>query len=133
MVGVVNTLLDLGLFLVLHDHLGILLANFVSTSAGMTFSFVVNGLFTFKAGRLTLRHALLFLATTGVVMWALQPIVIHLFLMVADGLGLDDSATVVLLVVKVGSIGVSFVANFAAYRYVVWPATVNGDAEVAAD
>jgi putative flippase GtrA len=112
-VGVVNTLLDLGLFLLLHDAFGIVLANFVSTSAGMTFSFVVNGLVTFKAGRLTLRHAALFLATTGVVMWALQPIFIHLLLQVFDDL----------LVVKVLSIGLSFVANFAAYKYVVWPAS----------
>jgi putative flippase GtrA len=115
-VGVVNTLLDLGLFLLLHDTLGIVLANFVSTSAGMTFSFVVNGLVTFGAGRLTLRHAVLFLATTGVVMWALQPVFIHLFLQVVDEL----------FVVKVLSIGVSFGANFAAYRYVVWPATTTG-------
>ena len=121
LVGVVNTALDLGLFLLLHDQLGIVLANFVSTSAGMTFSFVVNGLFTFGAGRLTLRHALLFLATTGVVMWLLQPLVIHGFLALGDAAGLDPDATGVLLLVKVGSIGVSFVANFAAYRYVVWP------------
>lgn len=100
--------------MLLEDDLGILLANFVSTSAGMTFSFVVNGLVTFRAGRLTLRHALLFLATTGVVMWALQPVVIHLLVDVIDEI----------LVVKVFSIGVSFVVNFLAYRYVVWPATV---------
>lgn len=89
-----------------------MLANFVSTSAGMTFSFVVNGLVTFGAGRLTLRHALLFLSTTGFVMWALQPVFIHLLLGVVDQV----------LVVKVLSIGLSFVANFLAYRYVVWPA-----------
>lgn len=121
--GVVNTALDLGLFLLLHDRLGIVGANFVSTSAGMTFSFVVNGLFTFGAGRLTLRHAALFLATTGVVMWALQPLVIHAFLALGDAIGLDPDATWVLLLVKVGSIGISFIANFAAYRYVVWPNT----------
>lgn len=101
------------LFLVLHDPLGLVLANFVSTSAGMTFSFVVNGLVTFRAGRLTVRHAALFLATTGTVMWVLQPLFIHLLLQVVDEL----------LVVKVASIGLSFVVNFAAYRYVVWPAT----------
>ncbi len=88
-----------------------MVANFVSTSAGMTFSFVVNGLVTFQAGRLTLRHALLFLATTGTVMWVLQPVVIHLLVGAVDQL----------VVVKVLSIGVSFVANFFAYRYVVWP------------
>lgn len=108
--GVINTLLDIGLFLLLHEPLGIVLANFVSTSAGMTFSFVVNGLFTFGAGRLTLRHAVLFLATTGAVMWVLQPVVIHLLLEVVEPL----------LVVKVLAIGVSFVANFAAYKFVVW-------------
>lgn len=121
LVGVANTALDLGLFLLLHDHLGIALANFVSTSAGMTFSFVVNGLFTFGAGRLTLRHALLFLATTGVVMWLLQPLVIHGFLALGNAVELDPDATDVLLLVKVASIGVSVIANFAAYRYVVWP------------
>ena len=89
----------------------------------MTFSFVVNGLFTFKAGRLTLRHAALFLATTGAVMWLLQPLVIHLLLAAGDGADLDPDSTLVLLGVKVVSIGVSFVANFAAYRYVVWPST----------
>ncbi len=88
-----------------------MLANFVSTSAGMTFSFVVNGLFTFSADRLTLRHALLFLATTGAVMWLFQPLVIHLLAMLIEPL----------VVVKVLSIGASFVANFLAYRYVVWP------------
>ncbi|WP_137292585.1 GtrA family protein [Nocardioides dongxiaopingii] len=115
-VGVVNTALDLGLFLLLHDRLGIVLANFVSTSAGMTFSFVVNGLFTFSAGRLTLRHALLFLASTGTVMWLFQPLVIHLLVDVVEPLP----------VVKVLSIAVSFVANFVAYRYVVWPTTEAG-------
>ena len=104
--GVVNTLLDLGLFLLLHGHLGIIAANFVSTSAGMTFSFVVNGLFTFRAGRLTLRHAALFLATTGAVMWLLQPAVIHLLLAAGEGAGLDPDSTLVLLGVKVVSIGV---------------------------
>lgn len=112
-VGVVNTLLDLGLFLLLEDDLGIVLANVVSTSAGMTFSFVVNGLLTFRAGRLTLRHALLFLSTTGAVLWLVQPLVIHALVGVVEPL----------VLVKLLSIGFSFVANFVAYRYVVWPAT----------
>ncbi len=124
MVGVVNTLLDLGLFLVLAPHLGIVVGNFCSSSAGMTFSFVVNGLFTFRAGRLTLRHALLFLATTGAVMWVLQPVFIHALLALAEEAGSGPTTTTVLLIVKVASIGLSFVANFAAYRFVVWPSSV---------
>ena len=108
----INTGIDTGLFMLLHDRLGILLANLVSTSAGMAFSFVVNGLFTFKAEKLTVRHAITFLATTGVTMWAVQPIAIHLLLHVVDQV----------LVAKLLSIGICFVLNFAAYRLVVWPA-----------
>ena len=120
LVGVVNTLIDVTLFLLLHAPLGITAANFVSTSTGMTFSFVVNGLFTFRADRLTLRHAALFLLTTGSVMWLLQPLVIHLGLAVADAIGLDHSAGWVVLLVKLGAVGVCFVANFLGYRHVVW-------------
>ncbi|MDP2772503.1 MAG: GtrA family protein [Nocardioides sp.] len=119
-VGVANTVIDIVLFMLLHDRIGILGANFVSTSAGMTFSFVVNGLFTFRAQRLTLRHAVLFLATTGTTMWLVQPLVIHGLLAALAGLGLAEDDLVV-LVVKVLAIGVSFVLNFAAYRWVVWP------------
>ena len=114
-VGVVNTLIDLGLFALLHDRLGITLANFVSTSAGMLFSFVVNGRFTFRDERLRLRDAVLFVATTGTTMWVLQPLVIHALVWV-----LGDRWV---LVAKLLAIAVSVVANFAAYRWVVWPGT----------
>lgn len=107
----VNTAIDTGLFLMLHDRLGILLANLVSTSAGMTFSFIVNGLFTFRAEKLTVRHAVTFLATTGLTMWAVQPVAIHLILGIVDQV----------LIAKLASIGICFVLNFAAYRLVVWP------------
>ncbi len=110
-VGVINTAIDTGLFLLLHDRLGILLANLVSTSAGMTFSFIVNGLFTFRTDKLTVRHAATFLATTGLTMWAVQPVAIHLLLTVVDEL----------LIAKLGSIAICFVLNFLAYRLVVWP------------
>ncbi len=110
-VGVVNTAIDFFLFLLFEPWWGIAVANFVSTSAGMTFSFLVNGRFTFRAQRPTLRSAALFLATTGTTMWVLQPVVIHLLLEVVDQIA----------VVKFLAIGVSFVVNFLAYRFVVWP------------
>ncbi|WP_188111178.1 GtrA family protein [Nocardioides antri] len=120
-VGVCNTAIDWGLFLLLHGHLGITLANFVSASAGMAFSFVVNGLFTFRAGRLTLRQGLLFVATTGTVMWVAQPLLIHGWLWVLEHL-LDD-ADLRLAAAKLASIACSLALNFAAYRLVVWPVT----------
>jgi putative flippase GtrA len=111
-VGVANTLIDLALFWVLQVPLGILAANFVSTSAGMAFSFVVNGRHTFGASRLTGQQALAFLATNGLTMWLLQPLVIG----VAHGL-----AGTPLLLAKTLALGVSVVTNFLVYRYVVWP------------
>jgi putative flippase GtrA len=50
-VGIMNTTIDVVLFWVLHAPLGIMAANFLSTSAGMTFSFLVNGRHTFGASR----------------------------------------------------------------------------------
>ncbi len=108
--------------MLLQPHWGTVPANFASTSAGMCVSFVANGLLTFGADRLTWRQAGLFLITTGAVMWLLQPVAITLGLHVADALGAAPQARTTLLVVKLGSIGVSLAANFLAYRYVVWPA-----------
>ncbi|UMG93854.1 GtrA family protein [Nocardioides sp. TF02-7] len=123
-VGLCNTAIDWALFLALHDRLGITLANLCSSSAGMAFSFVVNGLFTFRAGRLTLRQAGLFVLTTGAVMWVAQPLLIHGWLWLLDGLGpavaSDDWR---LGAAKLAAIACSLVLNFAAYRYVVWPVT----------
>jgi putative flippase GtrA len=109
-VGVVNTTLDLTLFLLLHHPVGVVAANLLSTSAGMAFSFVANGRFTF-AGRLTARSAALFLAATGITVWAVQPVVIESLLLVQDSAALA----------KLAAIAVSVTANYAAYRRVVWP------------
>ncbi len=119
-VGVCNTLIDLALFWVLHAPLGIVLANFVSTSAGMTFSFLVNGRHTFGAARVTLRQAVLFVASNGATMWVLQPLLIH---------AVHDVVSVPLMVAKVIALGGSVVANFLLYRYVVWPDRAAGPDE----
>jgi putative flippase GtrA len=111
-VGVINTSIDVALFALLHAPLGILAANFVSTSAGMTFSFLANGRFTFGARRVTLRHAALFLAANGGTMWVLQPSLI----IVAH-----DALAAPMMVAKLAGLAVSVVANFLLYRYVVWP------------
>ena len=110
-VGLCNTAIDLVLFWVLHAPLGILFANFLSTSAGMAFSFLVNGRHTFGAHRRTLGQAVLFVASNGVTMWLLQPLLIH---------AAYDVAAVPLMVAKVLALGGSVVGNFLLYRYVVW-------------
>ncbi len=110
-VGVANTAIDLVLFWVLQPSLGVLTANFLSTSAGMAFSFWMNGRHTFRSRRVTAQQALLFLATNGFTMWLLQPVVIG----IAHGL-----AGVPMPAAKVVALGGSVVANFLLYRYVVW-------------
>jgi putative flippase GtrA len=111
-VGIANTAIDIVLFWVLNAPLGILAANFVSTSAGMTFSFLANGRHTFGATRVTKRQAVLFLATNGFTMWLLQPLLI--------GTALHMFAAP-LIIAKVFALGASVVSNFLLYRYVVWP------------
>jgi len=111
-VGVCNTMIDLVLFWVLNAPLGIVVANVVSTSAGMVFSFLVNGRHTFGASGVTLRQAVLFVAANAATMWVLQPLLIH---------AVHDVATVPLMAAKVVALGGSVVANFLLYRYVVWP------------
>ncbi|WP_191907871.1 GtrA family protein [Nocardioides cynanchi] len=112
LVGLANTGIDVLLFWVLNAPLGIVLANFVSTSAGMTFSFLLNGRHTFGSSRVTVRQAVLFVAANGATMWVLQPVLIH---------ATHDLAAVPLMVAKVVALGGSVVANFLLYRYVVWP------------
>src|SRR5262245_6016251 len=111
-VGVANTLIDLVLFWALQAPIGIVAANFVSTSAGMTFSFLANGRHTFGATRVTATQALAFLATNAFTMWLLQPLVIG----IVHGL-----AGTPLLVAKTVALATSVVTNFLLHRYVVWP------------
>lgn len=111
-VGVVNTVLDVVLFALLQDRIGIVLATLVSTSAGMSSSFVANGLVTFRSGTLTLRHAALFLATTGLSLGVVQPLLIHAL-----------AGPVPLLAAKGLALGVCVVLNLTAYRWVVWPSS----------
>src|SRR3954465_13156382 len=67
-VGVCNTAIDLVLFWMLNAPLGIVLANSVSTSAPLGFTFLVNGRHAFGAARVTLRQAVLFVASNGATM-----------------------------------------------------------------
>lgn len=118
-VGVANTAIDVALFWVLHAPLGIFAANFLSTSAGMTFSFLVNGRHTFGASRVTARQALLFMATNAFTLWLLQPVLMY---------ATFEVAAAPLMLAKIVALGGSVVGNFVLYRYVVWPRESAGTA-----
>jgi putative flippase GtrA len=124
LVGVLNTLIDLTAYLLLR-HLGlqILAANFISTSAGMAFSYVANHSFTFRplpgAPVRQRRQLLLFLLVTGFGLWLIQPIVI-----VAVTHWLESApprwGTMVPPVAKLCAIAVGLIWNYSLYSRVVF-------------
>jgi putative flippase GtrA len=111
LVGVANTAIDVALFAVFCPALGIVVANVVSTSFGMAFSFAMNGRHTFGATRATRAQAMRFLATNVVTMWVVQPLAIT---------AAHSMPGVSLAIAKLAGLGLSMVANFGLYRYVVW-------------
>lgn len=109
LVGVLNTAVDLGLYLLLVGFMPLVLANFVSTSCGMATSFCLNRGFTFRSSGSVVRQLLLFVLVTGTGLWVVQPLVISAF----SGLGV--------LGAKLAGMSVGLVWNFVLYHYVVFP------------
>ncbi len=121
LVGVVNTGIDLGIFFVLQlGGTPVILANLISTSAGLAFSFLANRVFTFsrrtsaRAGR----QLLLFVLCTGVGLWVVQPLVI----LGVDRLLLPYAAlgAWLILISKCIAIGFGLVWNWTLYNKVVF-------------
>ncbi|NTW40892.1 MAG: GtrA family protein [Cellulomonadaceae bacterium] len=119
-VGVVNTLVDLGLYVLLRT-LGVplLLANTVSTSAGMAVSFLGNRRFVFGATDNRRREITLFVIVCGLGIWVVQPAVIAGVTRLAELAGLDGGFLVD-TAAKVVAILVAAVWNFVLYRRVVF-------------
>lgn len=119
LVGVANTGIDLVLFAVLiASGSGVLMANTLSTSAGMAFSFLANRSFSFGSSA-PLRSTIgPFLAVTLVCLWVIHPLVILAVEAVLTGAGLRADAA--LLAGKVAAIGVGLVWNYTWYRRVVF-------------
>ncbi|MFI9812467.1 GtrA family protein [Saccharothrix variisporea] len=80
LVGIANTLVDLVSYTLLSlAGVPMVVANLVSTSAGMACSFTLNRSFTFRARTGDVKsQAVLFLLVTGFGLWVVQPIVISL-------------------------------------------------------
>lgn len=118
-IGVVNTLIDVGLYAVLVPHLGIVPSTIISTGAGMLFSFVANARFAFGADRLTWKAAGQFFGLNAINLWALQPLVILGIAWVLERFIDHDYA--VALLAKLGSLAVSMTINFLVYDRYIWP------------
>lgn len=128
LVGVVNTTIDfVGFGLLAAVGAPLLLANFISTTAGMTFGFFAHRSFSFQSDRTWRQTALPFLLTTAIGLWLVQPVVIWLVRALLLG-PLDlDGALVEVWIPKACAIGVALVWNFALYHLVVFPTTKGGE------
>ena len=79
-IGILNTAVDFGLYSVLSyfGGLPLIIANFISTSAGFLVSFFLNRKFTFDSkSERKLHEFFRFLATTLVGLWIIQPLIIY--------------------------------------------------------
>ncbi|MEV4316591.1 GtrA family protein [Actinocrispum sp. NPDC049592] len=130
-VGVANTAVDLITYTVLRQAgLNIILANLISTSAGMALSFTLNRNFTFraKAGNAKTQAVLFFLVTaTG--LWLVQPLMISLFSGMFTGL----TGTLAIAAPKLAGLGFNLVWNYTLYSKVVFRHRAPDEAKETAD
>lgn len=121
LVGIINTLVDFGLFLLL-SALGVAVvpANMVATGVALCVGFLLNRKFTFDAedGAL-LRQVVLFLMVTLVGLWVLQPVVLLLLVPVGDAV-LPHAHPLVLTGAKLAATVVSMAWNWLLYSRIVF-------------
>lgn len=136
LVGVINTLIDIGIYWLLINLVGfgILASNFISTSAGVLCSYLLNRSFTFKLQtKKSIKELTLFLAITFFGLWVLHPIVIYLTSDVTSNLLAWLPDYLVTLAPKCIAVGVSLVWNYVWYSRVIFKkhntGSVNNDKE----
>jgi putative flippase GtrA len=122
-VGVVNTLVDFVIFLVLVTvGMATVPANALSTTAGMAVSFLGNRRFVFGATDNKVREMVLFLAVCGTGIWVIQPLVIVGLSTALEWAG-SPADVLVAAVAKAGGIVVAAVWNFVLYGRLVFRRT----------
>lgn len=122
LVGVVNTVIDLVVYgLLALAGWPFLLANLVSTSAGMSFGFVAHRRFSFRSTASVRQSAPRFVVTTGVGLWVVQPLVIWACAAALVATAGASALTEVWLP-KLLAIAAGMVWNFVIYRVYVFAA-----------
>ena len=134
-VGVVNTLVDIVLFLILRrNHVDLVVANIISTSVALIVSLFLNYSYTFKeTGKLTKTKLLLYIAITLVGLWILQPIVISLMTRLNETINyvnfisnmIGHKDTLINLIPKLAATAVTLVWNFTLYGKFVFSSDGN--------
>lgn len=114
------TLIDLGvLFLLVSSGVGLVLANFFSTSAGFAYSFIASKKYAFKTANHHLpRELVQFLIITLTGIWLLQPLLFWQLEPILVKLGLHG--LVVALIAKLSASLVTFIWNYLWYTRLVF-------------
>ena len=121
-VGILNTLVDISTFSLLSWlSVGILAANFVSTSCGMATSYGLNRSFTFRSSSKNIKKEIIqFLAITVTGLWAIQPLIIYATTAPTRNLLGWLPPIFVILIPKVCAVTVALVWNYNFYNRVVF-------------
>lgn len=130
-VGTINTAIDLVLFTILANFVGItpVVASLVSTGITLCFSFFMNYYFVFRSTK-GKRHSILgFLAVTLFNVWVIQSLVIALALHFFNDINyFDNHQWTMNILAKICGISVSMVCNYLGYRFVFHDNPSKGDA-----
>jgi len=133
LIGVVNTIVDLILFISLQANgMSIIVANILSTSVALLLSYVLNKRFTFKHKGSNSRTFVPFVLVTLSGLWILQPIVIYGVIYVSDIQAvrnilqplLADYTTTQNILGKLAATPASLVWNFVLYKKLVFKSTM---------
>jgi putative flippase GtrA len=125
LVGVINATVDFGVFSFFYFYLGfpIILSNLISWFVAVTGSYVMNSLTTFavESGRkLRFKSYAAFLLAQIAGLVANTATVYLVPIVIGKILGIDSSATTLVLVGKLLAIGSSFLVNFSLSHFVVF-------------
>lgn len=123
-VGLLNTSTDALLYVLLQTAgIALFAANFISTSAGLALSYLLNSRYTFHGASGGVRQLAKFVLVTCIGLWLLQPLLIHVLTVAGTQIGLltfvenaTDSHTVGFVVLpKLGAIAGVLVWNYLWY------------------
>ncbi len=130
-VGIINTAVDVCLFVLLvGSGVPLVLANIISTSVALSFSFKLNFKYVFGGReKITSRTIYTFLAVTLTGLWVLQPIVVYTALFTIEqlsfvhellGLVVNRPQSFDSTLAKLASVPITMLWNFLWYRGVVF-------------
>lgn len=129
LVGVVNTLVDITLFTILHlSGVPLVVANICSTSVALSMSLLLNYRFTFKGRELTRFKIFTYIIVTLAGLWGLQPIIINKLMAINRNFNFigpfvkifSHPAVLDNVIPKMGSICVTLVWNYLWYSIYIF-------------